>query len=73
MADPAAAAAYLREHNLPLLLDHLVARMVTERPERPQTWLADQLAHEIKLRRGNRSTVSTLATAPRAGNPGLPH
>ena len=65
-------AGYLREHNLPLLLDHLVARLAVERPADPQAWLADQLALEMKLRRGNRSMVPTLAAPAKAANPALP-
>lgn len=59
MSDDHAADVYLAERNIPLLLDHLLVRVCDAQPRDPFKFVADLLATEIKLRRGNRSLVPT--------------
>jgi hypothetical protein len=52
--------AYIREHNLAVLIDTIVQQLVIARPDDPFAFLADRLRLERALRKKGRSLAPTL-------------
>ncbi|KAG8340481.1 AAA domain [Trypanosoma vivax] len=43
------ALVYLKEHNVPLLLEHILRKIIEDTPERPMSYIADMMQRGIPL------------------------